>query len=79
MGEVSWKIMFSGKLNVVFGDNRQTEVFPGRKAQQLCVFAMQAVRKVRNEFLTGAELMESWRIKRFFPEERILEIEKIKA
>lgn len=78
MEEVSWKTAFNGKLNVVFDDNRQIELFPCEKAQ-LCIFAMQAVRIIRNEFLTGAEVMKSWRIKRFSSKERILEIEKIKA
>jgi len=78
MEEVSWEAMFIGKVNVVLGDNKQKEVFSLKKTQ-LCVFAMQAIRILRNEFLAGADVMEYWRIKRFSPDERILEIEKIRA
>lgn len=78
MEEVSWKTVFSGKLNVVFNDNRQVEVFPCGRAQ-LCVFAMSAIRALRNQLPTGAEVVKSWRIKRFSRKEGILEIEKIKV
>lgn len=76
MKEVSWKTVFMGKLNVVFDDNRKVEAFfPG--SAQLCVFAMQAIRILNNKFLTGTQVMNNWRIKKFSPEEKILEIQKI--
>ena len=78
MEEVSWKTMFIGKVNVVFDDKKEKAFFVHVETQ-LCIFAMQAIRVLRNEFLTGPEVVEYWRIKRFSPEERILEIEEIGA
>ena len=78
MEEVSWQTTFEGKLNVAFNGNRKIEVFLRGKAQ-LCIFAMQAIRALKNEFLTGSQVMKTWRIKRFSPEEKILQIEKIEA
>lgn len=78
MEKVSWETVFSGELNVVLDDNERTKLFHVRKVT-LCVFAMQAIRILRNKLLTGAEVMENWRIIRFSAKEGILEIEKIKA
>jgi len=78
MEEVSWETAFKGELNVVLGDNKQTKLFHVLEAT-LCVFAMQAIRALRNGLPTGADVVKSWRIKRFSRKEGILEIEKIKA
>jgi len=81
MEEISWKTVFKGKLIVRFDNKDQVEVFPcgGENGQQLCVFVMQAVRRLRNEFLSGAEVAKNWEMTSFSPEKRILEIQKIKA
>lgn len=78
MKEVSWQTIFSGKLNVMLGDGREYETF-FTKDTQLCIFVMQAIRVLRNKFLTGAEVSKNWRIKSFSPEERILKIEETRA
>lgn len=81
MEEISWKTAFKGKLIVRFDNKDQVEVFPcgGENGQQLCVFVMQAVRRLRNEFLSGAEVAKNWKIASFSPEERTLEIQKMKT
>jgi len=81
MEEISWRTAFKGKLIVRFDNKDQVEIFPceGESGQQLCIFVMQAVRRLRNEFLTGAEVAKNWKITSFSPEERILEIQKIKT
>lgn len=78
MEEGSWETAFSGELNVVFDDNKKTKLFSVRE-KTLCVLAMEAIRILRNEFLTGADVMKSWRIKSFSRKEGILEIEKVKV
>ena len=78
MEEITWETVFSKELNVVLGDNKKTKLFSVIE-QTLCVSAMQAIRILTNKLLTGAEVMENWRIIRFSAEEAILEIEKIKA
>ena len=78
MREVSWKTTFKGKLIIGLNSGKTTEVFNHEKAQ-LCVFVMQALRILRNEFLAGQQVMEGWKIISFFPEERVLKIRKIKA
>lgn len=78
MEKVSWETAFEGELNVVLDDNKQTKIFHVLETT-LCVFAMMAIRILRNELPTGADVVKNWRIKSFSPEEGILEIEKIKA
>ena len=78
MEESSWETVFNGELNVVLDDNKKTKLFSVRKVT-LCVLAMQAIRILRNELPTGVDVVENWRIKRFSPEEGILEVEKTKV
>ncbi len=78
MEKVSWETVFNGELNVVLDDNKKTKLFYVRE-RALYVFAMEAIRILRNELPTGAEVMKSWRIKRFSAKEGILEIEKVKV
>lgn len=75
MEKVSWETVFSKKLKIILNDKDQVEVFPCG-ISSLCVFVMQAIRQLRNEFLSGAEVIKNWEIVSFSPEERILKVQK---
>ena len=78
MKKVCWETIFGRKLNIMLDDKKQIQVFPCGETQ-LCVFAIQAIKILRNKFLTCEEVMKSWRIKSFSREEGTLEIEKTRA
>ena len=78
MKKVCWETIFGRKLNIMLDDKEHIHVSLCGEAQ-LCVFVVQAIRMLRNKFLTCEEVMKSWRIKSFSREEGTLEIEETRA
>jgi hypothetical protein len=75
MEDCNWKTQFKGFLVVKLSSGEKTRVFnPGRS--RLSIFASQALRILKDEFLTGCQIEENWEIIRFLPEERFLEIKE---